>query len=93
MLYMEERDVESVTPIEETDWENDSKCMSANVDMSAACDNSADKELAVVYENEPDKTFYTILCEECASDYLRKWDIAQIYGDSAIEDDSDYKIN
>lgn len=89
---MEERNVESVTPIEETDWENDSKCMSANVDMSSACNETADKELAVTYENEPDKTFFTILCEDCARDYLKKWDIAQIYGDEAIEEGNDYQI-
>lgn len=88
---MEERTITAVTPIEETDW-GKTQCMSSNEQMEEVCTRSAEKELALEYDNEPDKTFYTCLCEDCASDYVKKWDAAQIFGDSVLEEDNPYKV-
>jgi len=83
---MEERQIVDVTPIEETDWPNDTECMSGKSNMSEFCSSEAAEELTLEYDDEPDKTFYTVLCEPCAKEYKRKLDKAQIYGDDEVLD-------
>lgn len=78
---MKPQEILSVTDISETDWSNDMICMSANTDMSLACSNDADKEIKLIYEDEPEQTVYICLCKRCASDYTKKWDEEKIYGD------------
>jgi len=77
---MRERTIVAVTPIGETDW-GETQCMSSNEKMDAVCTRSAEREIAVEYEDEPDKTFYSCLCAECAAEYAKKWDRARIFGE------------
>lgn len=65
---MRERTITAVTPIEDTDW-GEVECMSSNENMDAVCTRTASKEIAMEYEDEPDKTFYSCLCTECATEY------------------------
>jgi len=90
---MKERDVVAVEPIDEDEWGDHVACMSASEDMSSACNREATKELSLEYDGEPDKTFFTCLCDECTSEYLKKWDKAQIFGDEALEEDSEYRVS
>lgn len=89
---MEEREIVAVEPVDEDDWAGAVECMSATETMGRACTREADKDIHLKYEDEPDKTFHTLLCEECAADYVKKWDRAQIYGDEALEDDNPFKV-
>jgi len=90
---MKERDVVAVEPVDEDEWGGDVSCMSASEDMSSACNRPATKELSIKYDGEPDKTFFTCLCDDCASEYLRRWDKAQIFGDEALEEESEYRVS
>lgn len=76
---MKEREVISVDPIEDTDWGDDTKCMR---DTGAAyCDGDATKLVELKYDDEPDKTFYSALCDSCVSTYTKEWDRAMIFGE------------
>jgi len=90
---MRERDVVAVEPVDEDEWGGSVACMGASEDMSSACNREATKELSLEYENEPDKTFFTCLCDDCASEYLKKWDEAQIFGEEVLEEDSEYRVS
>jgi hypothetical protein len=76
---MKERDIVEVNSIEESDLD-ESQCMSAARGTDSACYEDATKEIVLTYDGEPDKKFFTYLCGECASEYLKKWDRAQIMG-------------
>lgn len=82
---MEEREIIDVVEIAETDVSEDTRCMSATTQGAAACGEYAANEISLTYEDEPEKTFFTYLCEDCTADYVRRWDKANIFGDDVLE--------
>lgn len=90
---MREREIVSVDPVDEDEMAGPAECMTSNANMGRVCTKRADKCISLKYEDEPDKTFFTYLCEECAAEYVRKWDKAQIFGDDALGDDNPFKVN
>lgn len=81
---MEERNIVSVDPLLEED--------EGMVCTDLECTKDAEKDISLKYPNEPDKIFHTLLCEECAFTYCKKWDMAQIFGDEVLER-SDYRVS
>lgn len=76
---MEERTIESVTDLSETDW-GDSRC-GRQID-GESCTRRAVAEIELTYDDDAEKTFYTLLCDDCRAEYLREWDKAQIFGNN-----------
>lgn len=75
---MEEREIVDVVTMEEADGIDESPC------TSDGCDDSADKEATVTFEDEGDKRFFVWLCDDCMADYTKAHDRAKIFGDSAL---------
>jgi len=78
---MRERTIEEVNDLDEDEWGGPVECMSSNENMDRTCRRTAEKEILLTYEDEPNKTFHTCLCSRCAKDYCKKWDKAQIFGE------------
>lgn len=74
---MKDRTVEEVV----TNVDQAVSCMAANGGRVRSCTGDAEKEIIVTYDDEPNKRFYTSLCNPCARDYLKTWDRVQIFGE------------
>ena len=81
---MEERTIESVETLDESDWNNGVACMASNGQIESVCESRATKDISVSYEDEPTKTFHTFLCDSCAAAYCKKWDKANTFGGDSI---------
>lgn len=77
---MRERTISSVTPIADTDW-GEEPCMDTDPEMASTCKQVADFVVELEYEDEPDKTFYSMLCDTCTAEYTKKHDAVSIFGE------------